>query len=57
MTDILTMSIQKEPVVVKVVLVGESAVGKTCVAVRYARNTYSENTIITLGANFITKNL
>lgn len=51
------MNIQKEPVVVKVVLVGESAVGKTCVAVRYARNTYSENTIITLGANFVTKNL
>lgn len=33
---------QQEYVAVKIVLLGESTVGKTCTAVRYTKNSYTE---------------
>ena len=41
----------------KVVLIGNEAVGKTSLILRYINNTFSENYIATLGVNFLTKDL
>ncbi len=41
----------------KVVLIGESAVGKTSIISRFTSNEFKSNTISTSGANFVTKNL
>ena len=47
------MSNQSIPV--KVVLLGHSTVGKTCIATRYVRGTFLQNTISTVGASYLTK--
>lgn len=44
-------------VVVKVVLLGESSVGKTCTVLRYVKGTFSDQHEVTLGANFFAKDL
>jgi Ras-related protein Rab-6A len=41
----------------KVVLIGNEAVGKTSLILRYINHTFSENYIATLGVNFLTKDL
>lgn len=38
----------------KIVLIGDSSVGKSCIALRYARNTF-EDTLSTIGAEFYWK--
>lgn len=38
----------------KVVLIGDSSVGKSCIALRYARNSF-EDTLSTIGAEFYWK--
>ena len=40
---------------VKVVLLGQSTVGKTCIATRYVRGTFLQSTISTVGASYLTK--
>ena len=47
------MSTQAIPV--KVVLLGHSTVGKTCIATRYVRGTFLQSTISTVGASYLTK--
>lgn len=39
----------------KVVLIGESGVGKTSIITRYVRNTFSSDTLPTPGASFASK--
>ena len=41
----------------KVVLIGESAVGKTSIISRYINNTFKSQLMSTPGANFVTKNV
>lgn len=41
----------------KVLLLGEAAVGKTCILMRYIRNEFSKEQIMTLGVDFMKKNL
>ncbi len=41
----------------KIVLVGEEAVGKTSLILRFINNSFTENYIPTLGVNFMTKDL
>ena len=41
----------------KVVLIGESGVGKTSIISRYITNTFQSQLMATSGANFVTKNL
>ncbi|KAI8881567.1 ras-related protein rab-22A-like protein [Backusella circina FSU 941] len=41
----------------KVVILGSTGVGKTSVAVRYVKNTFSPNGTSTIGASFMTKKL
>lgn len=42
---------------VKVALVGETGVGKTCIAVRFVSNSFSQQTPSTSGAAFLRKTL
>ena len=41
----------------KVILVGESGVGKTCIIVRFLKNEYADGTPSTTGANYASKTL
>ena len=41
----------------KVVLIGESGVGKTSIITRYTRNQFKSQLMATSGANFVTKNV
>ena len=41
----------------KVVLIGESGVGKTSIISRYINNTFKSQLMATPGANFVTKNV
>ena len=41
----------------KVVLIGESGVGKTSIISRYITNTFKSQLMSTPGANFVTKNV
>ena len=41
----------------KVVLIGESGVGKTSIISHYITNTFKSQMVSTLGANFVTKNV
>ena len=43
--------------VCKVILVGESGVGKTCVIVRFISNEYHEGAVSTTGANYASQTL
>ena len=43
--------------VVKVCMIGDTCVGKTCIALRYVNNTFNENQLTTLGASFLKKNV
>ena len=47
----------EENTVCKVVLLGESGVGKTSIISRYITNTFKSQMVSTLGANFVTKNV
>ena len=46
-----------ESLPIKVVLLGETAVGKSCILSRFANDTYSSNHMSTLAAYFCTKNV
>jgi small GTP-binding protein len=39
----------------KIIIVGDSAIGKSCFLIRYVRDTYDEDTQPTLGVEFLTK--
>ena len=41
----------------KVVLLGESGVGKTCIISRYINDTFDENGMSTTGASYVGKNM
>ena len=41
----------------KVVLIGESGVGKTSIITRYTQNTFKSQRLPTTGANFVTKTI
>ena len=45
------------PDLCKVILVGESGVGKTCIIVRFLKNEYADGTPSTTGANYASKTL
>jgi small GTP-binding protein len=47
----------EEPLIIKVVLLGETGVGKTCILSRYISNTFKPQMLSTPGANFVTKNV
>ena len=46
---------EKESIICKVVLIGESGVGKTSIISRYTTNTFKDNLMATPGANYLTK--
>ena len=39
----------------KVVIVGESGVGKTCIMIRFVQNTFDKNQLSTVGASYVDK--
>ena len=41
----------------KVILIGESGVGKTCIIVRFIHGYFAENAVTTTGANYASKSL
>ena len=49
------MSILSEPKSCKIVLLGESGVGKTCIISRYTNNTFEDNIMSTTGASYCGK--
>jgi len=49
------MSNRKKTVLLKVLLLGESHVGKTCIFRRYAKDDYTEGYQATIGADFFSK--
>ena len=48
---------EEENSIFKVVLLGESGVGKTSIISRYINNTFKSQLMSTPGANFVTKNV
>ena len=44
-------------IICKVVLLGESAVGKTCIISRFIDNVFEQNIITTTGASYATKSI
>ena len=44
-----------EPIKIKVVLIGESGVGKTSIIARYTQNSFKSQQLPTTGANFVSK--
>lgn len=56
-TKTRTMEQQTKHVCVKVVLLGEPSVGKTCTAIKYVKNTFVERYDVTIGANFFAKEM
>ena len=42
---------------IKVVLVGQSAVGKTCIAARYVNGYFPQSAVSTVGASYLTKTI
>ena len=51
------MSEDESALTCKVVLIGESGVGKTSIISRYTTNTFKSQLMSTPGANFVTKNV
>ena len=51
MEDILDDD-KKDPNCIKITLIGDSGVGKTCIINRYADNKYEANTDSTLGVGY-----
>ena len=47
----------EETLVVKVVLLGESSVGKTSIIARFIDNSFNQNSITTTGASYATKSM
>ena len=45
----------KDPIEVKVVLLGESGVGKTCIISRFVNNVFENNTMTTISATYAAK--
>ena len=45
----------KGPEAVKVVLIGESGVGKTSIISRFIHDTFNQNEVTSLGASYISK--
>ncbi len=39
----------------KVVMLGDSGVGKTCIVTKYVEGTFNEGTLATMGSNFVSK--
>ena len=52
-----TMASGEKQLEVKVVLLGDSGVGKTSIAVRYVQGLFAEDQPSTIGASFFTKRL
>ena len=46
-----------EVVSYKIVLLGDSSVGKSCIMERYVNNNFDENSEVTIGASFATKDI
>ena len=42
---------------IKVVLLGESGVGKTCIISRFINNVFEDNIMTTTGASYVSKNM
>lgn len=51
------MELQKKHASVKIVLLGEPSVGKTCTAIRYVKDSFVERYDVTIGANFFAKEM
>lgn len=51
------MDTQVDSALSKVVLIGESGTGKSCAVLRYVRDFFDEKTSITIGANFLVKDM
>ncbi|MEQ9714653.1 MAG: GTP-binding protein [Candidatus Asgardarchaeia archaeon] len=47
------MGEKKETYIFKIIVVGDAYVGKTSLAIRYAKNYFSETYILTIGVNFL----
>jgi len=47
----------KQKPIIKVVILGDSNVGKSCLMNRFVSNSFSENTLHTLGVEFLQKEL
>lgn len=45
----------QDPVTLKILVIGESAVGKSCLLVRYTDNRFEESFVTTIGVDFKTK--
>lgn len=43
--------------IIKVLIMGDSGVGKTCVLLRFSENVFPENHVPTIGIDFKTKNV
>ena len=46
-----------EPPSIKITLLGNPGVGKTCIIARYIENVYNENNASTIGANYSEKTI
>lgn len=48
---------QQKKILLKIIVLGESGVGKTSLLIRYVENRFTFNTKSTIGANFLTKRM
>ena len=43
--------------IIKILIMGDSGVGKTCILLRFSENVFPENHVPTIGIDFKTKNV